>query len=115
MKKVNVNVLLEYLNSDFVGEFSVEDFNKGSGVYGIEVGSRGYIESIFKVEDFKLRSKEELIKEMLEYYDNDKDKKEFLYYEEEFVDSGEIDWNEFGGVYEGLSEESSIEYYNVEV
>jgi hypothetical protein len=116
MNKVNVNNLVKYLNEDFVGEFSVEYFNKGSGVYGIEVGSRGEIENIFKVEgEFKLRSKEELINEKLVWCDNEEEKEEVLEYGEEFINSGEIDWNEFGGYYEGLSEEESIEYYNVVV
>jgi len=109
MNKVNVDVMVNYLNDNFVGEFSVEDFNNGSGVYGIFVGSRGEIEKIYKVEDFKLKSKEELIKEWMI------DDEELREYGEEFIDSGEIDWNDLGGVYEGLSEEESIEYYNVVV
>jgi hypothetical protein len=118
MNKVNVDVMVKYLNDNFVGEFSVEDFNNGSGVYGIFVGSRAEIEKIYKVEDFKLKSKEELIKEwmienvLLAYFINDEELRE---YGEEFIDSGEIDWNDLGGVYEGLSEEESIEYYNVEI
>jgi hypothetical protein len=118
MKKVNVNDLVKYLNEDYVGEFSVDDFNNGSGVYGINVGSRGEIEDIFKVNvvgEFKLRSKEELINEKLEWFDNEEEKEEFLEYSEEFINSGEIDWNDLGGVYEGLSEEESIEYYDVVV
>lgn len=117
MKKVNVNDLVKYLNEDLCGNnCSVEDFNNGSGVYGIEIGSRGYIESIFKVEgEFKLRSREELINENLEWFDNEEEKEEFLEYSEEFINSGEIDWNDLGGVYEGLSEEESIEYYDVVV
>ena len=114
-KSVNVKDLVDYLNKDFVGGCSVEDFDKGSGVYGIEVGSRGYIEDIFKVDNFKSRSKMEMLNDMLKDIDNDKDKEDFLKYEEEFVDSGEIDWNDFGGYYEGLSEECSMEFYNVEV
>ena len=111
MNKVNVDVMVKYLNDNFVGEFSVEDFNDGSGVYGIFVGSRGEIEKIYKVEDFKLKSKEELIKDWMVGEDDE----ELREYGEEFIDSGEIDWNDFGGVYEGLGEENSIEYYNVEV
>ena len=118
MKKVNVNDLVKYLNEDFVGEFSVEDFNNGNGIYGIEIGSRGYIEGIFKINvvgEFKLRSKEELINEKLEWFDNEEEKEEFLEYNDEFINSGEIDWNDLGGYYEGLSEEESIEYYDVVV
>ena len=111
MNKVNVDVMVKYLNDNFVGEFSVEDFNDGSGVYGIFVGSRGEIEKIYKVEDFKLKSKEELIKEWMVGEEDE----ELREYGEEFIDSGEIDWNDLGGVYEGLSEEESIEYYNVEI
>ena len=107
MKSVNVNELVKY----FEGEISVDDFNKGSGVYGIFVGSRGFIEEVSYVVDFKLRSKEELV----ELWLNGEDTVELREYGEEFCDSGDIDWNDFGGVYECLNEEESIEYYNVVV
>ena len=77
--------------------------------YGIFVGSRGEIEKIYKVEDFKLKSKDELVEEWMV---GDEELRE---YGEEFIDSGEIDWNDLGGVYEGLNEEECIEYYNVEI
>jgi hypothetical protein len=111
MNKVNVNDLVKYLNEDFVGGFTVEEFNKGSGVYGIEVGFRGYIGSIFKVEgEFKLRSKEELINEFINVVGKDEDFKDCC---DEVINV--IDWNNIGGVYLGLGLEGVIEYYDVVV
>jgi hypothetical protein len=116
MKKVKVDDVIKYCNDELnCGSVGVsrDDFKDGSGVYGIFVGSRGYIDEIYKVENFKLRSKEEIIEEML-FGSEDEDGSERDYLEE-FCGSGEIDWNDFGGVYEGLNEEESIEYYNVVV
>jgi len=110
MKKVNVNEVIDYLNNDFKGGVSIDDFKDGSGVYGILIGSRGFVEEVYKVDDFKLRSKEEIIKDNM--FNGDDDERDYY---EEFCDSGEIDWNELGGVYEGLNEEESIEYYDVVV
>lgn len=113
MKSVNVNEVIKYINENFiVGDVDVSksDFNDGSGVYGISIGSRGEIDDIFKVDDFKLRSKEEIIEDNM--FEGDEDEREYY---EEFCNSGEIDWNDFGGLYEGLNEECSIEYYNVVV
>jgi len=111
MKSVNVNEVVNYLINNVSGDVSINDFNKGSGVYGISIGSRGEIDDIFKVDDFKLRSKEEIINEMM-FNSDDEDEREYY---EEFCNSGEIDWNNLGGLYEGLGEEDSIEYYNVVV
>ena len=113
MKEVKVVDLINYINNEYNydEEISLNDFVDGNGVYGIVIGSRGYVEEIYKVEDFKLRSVEELI----EYLFDDEGDEEELEYLEEFVDSGEIDWNDLGGVFESLGEEDSIEYYNVVV
>ena len=113
MKKVNVNVLIKYLIENYNVddcEISVDDFKDG-GVYGIFIGSRDIIDDVFKVEgELVLKSKEEIIKGLL--FDEDEDESEYY---EEFCDSGEIDWNDFGGLYENLNEEERIEYYNVEL
>ena len=45
-KSVGVNDLVNYLNNSFVGGVSVDEFNKGSGVYSVMIGSRGEIEEI---------------------------------------------------------------------
>lgn len=114
MKEVKVVDLIEYINDNYNVdgvEVSRDDFVEGSGVYSIVIGSRGYVEVIKKVEDFKLKSVDELIEELSE----DLEDEEELEYLEEFVDSGEIDWNDLGGVFEGLGEEDRIEYYNVVV
>ena len=114
MKKVKVDDLIEYLNKNYGdGNVSVDDFKDGSGVYGILLGSRGYIDEIYKVENFKLRSKEEIIEEVL-FGSEDEEGSEREYFEE-FCDSYEIDWNDFGGYMEVLNEEECISYYNVEV
>ena len=106
-KSVKVNELVDYLNKDFVGYDGIEkDFNKGSGVYSVVVGSRGEIEDIcFIGEKNKLMEENDIIDE---YYDGDCDCLDM-------VCSGEVDWNDFGGYYELYGEESSVEYYNVEV
>lgn len=113
MKEVKVVDLINYINNEYNydEEISLNDFVDGSGVYSIVIGSRGYVEVIKKVEDFKLKSVDELIEELSE----DLEDEEELEYLEEFVDSGEIDWNDLGGVFEGLGEEDRIEYYNVVV
>jgi hypothetical protein len=116
MKKVKVDELVKYINENFNVDgmdVSRDDFKDGSGVYGIFVGSRGYIDEIFKVEgELVLKSKDELVNDWM----GDEEETEYLRsYGEEFCDSGEIDWNDLGGLYEGLNEEESIEYYDVEV
>lgn len=112
MKSVNVNEVIKYFNDNYNIGISVDDFKEGSGVYSIFVGSRGEIDYVNKVENFKLRSREEIIRDNMV---GNEDDKELLYYYEDFCNSGEIDWNDFGGLYEGLNEECSIEYYNVVV
>ena len=113
MKEVKVVDLINYINEEYNYDevISLDDFVDGSGVYSIVIGSRGYVEEIKKVEDFKLRSVDELIEE----FSKDLEDEEELEYLEEFIESGEIDWNNLGGVFEGLSEEDRIEYYNVVV
>jgi len=114
MKKVNIVDVIDYLNNDCNGEFynvSKEDFKDGNGVYGVFFGSRGEIEMIYKVENFKLRSKEELVSLWM----GDENSEELREYGEEFIDSYEIDYNDLGGFVELLNEEESIEYYNVVV
>jgi hypothetical protein len=114
MKEVKVVDLINYINDEYNYDdvISLEDFVEGSGVYSIVIGSRGYVEEIKKVEDFKLKSVDELVEELIEELGDDLEDLESF---EEFIDSGEIDWNDLGGVFEGLSEEDRIEYYNVVV
>jgi len=105
-KVVGVNDLVNYLNNNFVGGCSVEEFNKGSGVYSVMIGSRGELEEIiFDGNKNKLMDDFDIIKE---YYDGEESNLDM-------VGSGEVDWNDFGGYYELYGEESSVEYYNVVV
>ena len=104
-KSINVNDLVKYLNETFNNKFGVKDFKK-SGVYSVWIGDNGYVEEIEFIGEKKyLFEENDIIKE---YYDGDED---YL----DMVCSGEIDWNDFGGYYKLLGEESSVEYYNVVV
>lgn len=111
MKKVNVEKLVEIFN----GGVSVEDFNKGNGVYSVWLGSRGLVEGVLFIgESYSVRSKEELINELCEDYNDDEE--EMREYLDEFCDSGEIDYYEdVEGLYEILGEEESFEYFDVVV
>ena len=76
MKKVNVMKLVEL----FEFKVFVGDFNKGSGVYGVYIGSRGEVEDVVFIggEDYEVRSKEKLIEDcVVGVYEDDKE-----YYEE---------------------------------
>jgi hypothetical protein len=117
MNKVNVKEFVKMFNEYYYGVeegnnvLKVEEFNKGSGVYGIFLGSRGWRENSFKVEgDFNLKSKEELIDEFINVVGEDEDYKDCC---DEVINV--IDWNNIGGVYLGLGLEGVIEYYDVVV
>jgi hypothetical protein len=114
MKSIKVNNLIELV----VG-IEKEDFNEGSGIYGIQKDRPHSFTSDFykvhfvtKIEDFNLRSKEELI-ELFDYSNNKKLLKELT----QVCESGDIDWydDDVEGKYEVISKECSIEYFNVEV
>ena len=101
MKKVNVVDLIKYLNDEFnfETEVSVDEFDFGSGVYSIVIGSRGYIEEICKVEDFKLRT----VDEILDLYDEEDIN--------DFIEVREFIRNEGGEVkYIGMFGDEDLEY-----
>lgn len=106
MKKLNVVELIEFYND----ELNLDDFENGSGVYGIRIGSRGEIESVEKIDNFKLRSKEELIEDIKCGIGEEE-----LKYLEEFVDSGKMECDIGDSLFESLGEEDYIVYYDVVV
>ena len=76
----------ELCDNKYFGGLENDDFD-GNGVYKIEVGSRGEIEGVSKVEVvdgvFEVESKEEFMKRMLKEYE--------LYKDGELINSKEIE------------------------
>jgi len=100
----NVNVELKSVNvKHLCGTVGLDimDFNEGSGVYRVLIGSRGIIEEVVKTDEYV--SLEELITESGESE-----------YFEEFYFETRIDYyNGIDGFAVGIDEESAYEFFNV--
>lgn len=107
IKKANVCDVVDFLNNTVNDGVSLEEFTE-SGIYRVMIGCRGFIEEIVKVENFKIKTTEELIKELSKGFKMDDYFKEFVY-------SGTVTEDNIEYYYEVIGEEESFNYFNVVV